>query len=84
MDFYEDYTLISYSLKNIKFQASELLLKLCKDQLVLSKKNKDGSTAFGIALTCFRSNDQRSRSRASGIVTLMHDDYSSQIDYHIA
>ena len=68
--------LVSFCLKNSKYQACKMLLTLCKDRISLNEQNKDNTTSFGRAFyNCDESPDQE-------ILKLMNTDYSEQIDHH--
>jgi len=46
--------LVSYCLKNKKYQACKMLLTLCKEKLKLNEQNKDNTTPYGRALPFYR------------------------------
>ena len=68
--------LVSYCLKNKKYEACKMLLNLCKDNLRLNQQNKDNTTPFGRAFKDFEYEP------AQEILKLMNTDYSDQIDHH--
>ena len=67
-----EYNLVSYCIKNEKYQACEMLITLCKDKLDVIERNSDNSTLYGCA--CNKGNKK--------ILKLLNDNFSSQIDYH--
>ena len=46
-EYYNKDYLISHAIKNIKWQAYEMLLKECKDYLIINQKNFDNTTPYG-------------------------------------
>ena len=67
-----EYNLVSYCIKNKKYQACEMLITLCKDKLDVIERNSDNSTLYGCALQIYNEK----------ILKLLNDNFSSQIDYH--
>ena len=45
--------LVSYCMKNKKYQAFKILLTLCKEKLKLNYQNKDNTTLYGRAIIEF-------------------------------